>query len=241
MSHTHTTSAAPAPVLSPATVALSSTAKSVIALLHSAPASPELLFYLNARDLPALRTIAPSVSNFLKGRKGALERYLAENESKEVRVSEKTKSFWLEKKSATEDLQSAFDDADKSDSELSESGRKTREEYFEKTKAAWEVDLALVLNKLCTEFIGPFALGEQVSIVDVHLAAWLHELVILSGGSTRDSGAEAMARLEKHVGGGFTFAKDAAPSTTTVGEGKLAVVWETLASRPSWRKVFGDE
>jgi hypothetical protein len=140
-------------------MALSSTAKSIITLLHSAPASPELLFYFNAQDLPTLRTVAPSILAFLKGRKGALEHYLAENESKEVRVSEKTKAFWLEKKSTTEDLLSALDDADKSDSELSESGRKAREEYFEKTKAAWEVDLALVLNKLCKEFVGPFALG----------------------------------------------------------------------------------
>jgi glutathione S-transferase len=254
MSHTHTTSAAPAPVLSPATVAMSSTAKSIIALLHSAPASPELLFYLNARDLPALKTGAPSVSAFLKGRKEALVRYLTEDESKEIRVSEKTKTFWLEKKSATEDLLSGLDDADKSDSELSESGRKAREEYFEKTKAAWEVDLALVLNKVCKEFVGPFALGEQISVVDVHLAAWLHELVILSGGSARDSGAMAIGRIEEHVGGGFAFAKDVvlplpaagldgsgpAP-TTTVVKAKLAVLWDALASRPSWQKVFGVE
>lgn len=159
MSHTHTTSAAPAPVLSPATIALSSTAKSIITLLHSAPASPELLFYLNARDLFELRKVAPGVLAFLKGRKGALERYLAENESKEVRISEKTKKFWLEKKDETEYLLSVLDDADKSDSELSESGRKAREEYFEKTKAAWEVGLALVLNKLCKESVGPFTLG----------------------------------------------------------------------------------
>jgi hypothetical protein len=159
MSHTHTTSAAPAPALSPATVALASTAKTIITLLHSAPASPELLFYFNARDLPALRTAALGVSAFLKGRKEALERYLAEDEFKEVHVSEKTKKFWLEKKGATEDLLPALDDADKSDSELSESGRKAREEHFEKTKAAWEVGLAVVLNKLCEEFAGPFALG----------------------------------------------------------------------------------
>ena len=162
MSHTHTTSAAPAPALSPATVALSSTAKSIIALLHSDSASPELLFHLNARDLPALRTAAVGVSAFLKGRKEALVRYLAEDETKEVRVSEKTRTFWLEKKSATEEFLSVLDDADKSDSELSETGRKAREEYFEKTKAAWEVGLALVLNNVCKEFVGPFALGTPV-------------------------------------------------------------------------------
>ena len=96
--------------------------------------------------------------------------------------------------------------------------------------------------------------GEQVSIVDVHLAAWLHELVTLSGGSARDSGAAAIARLEEHVGGGFAFAKDVviplpgattdgsvpAP-TTTAAKAKLAVLWDALASRPSWQKVFGVE
>jgi hypothetical protein len=64
----------------------------------------------------------------------------------------------------------------------------------------------------------------------------------------------AMARLEEHVGGGFAFAKDVvlplagasldgagvAP-TTTAAKAKLAVVWDALASRPSWQKVFGVE
>jgi hypothetical protein len=118
-----------------------------------------LLFYSNAKDLPALRTVAPSVSTFLKGRKEALDRYLVENEANEVRVSEKTKAYWLENKSVTENLLTALDEADKGESELSESGRKAREEYFEKTKAAWEVGLADLLNNLSKDLVGPFALG----------------------------------------------------------------------------------
>jgi len=90
----------------------------------------------------------------------------------------------------------------------------------------------------------------------VHLAAWLHELVILSGGSARDSGTEAIARLEEHVGGGFTFAKleevpasaprvtgldGPVPASTTSGrKPKLAVLWDALASRSSWKGVFGN-
>jgi outer membrane usher protein FimD/PapC len=159
MSHTHTTSAAPAPALSPATVALSATAKSLIALVHSSPASPESLFYFNARDSTTLKTVSPSISAFLKGRKMALERYQAENETNEIRVSEKTKKFWQEKKDATEELLVALDGADKSESELSEEGKKARGEYFESTKAAWDLSLALVLKKLSEEVVGPFALG----------------------------------------------------------------------------------
>ncbi len=159
MSHTHTTSAAPAPALSPATIELSAMAKSITALVHSSPASPELLFYFNAGDSVTLKTVSPSVSAFLNGRKGALERYLAEDEANEIRVSEKTKMFWLEKKNATEELLAALDEADKNESDLSEDGKKAREEYFEKTKAAWEVGLAIVLTKLSKELVGPFALG----------------------------------------------------------------------------------
>lgn len=250
MSHTHTTSAAPAPALSPATIELSAMAKSIIALIHSSPASPELLFYFNAGDSTTLKTVSPSVTAFLKGRKGALEHYLAEDEASEIRVSEKTKKFWLEKKGTTEELLASLDEADKS-----EGGKKAHEEYFEKTKAAWEVGLALVLTKLSKELVGPFALGEQISIVDVHLAAWLHELVTLSGGDTRDKGIAAISRLEAHVGGGFTLAKDAVtavpataprsssnpvtPVTATDPKPKLAVLWDTLTERPSWQKVFG--
>ncbi|KAH9081630.1 hypothetical protein EDB83DRAFT_2333937 [Lactarius deliciosus] len=255
MSHTHTTSAAPAPALSPATIELSAMAKSIIALIHSSPASPELLFYFNAGDSTTLKTVSPSISAFLNGRKGALEHYLAEDEAKEIRVSEKTKKFWLEKKSTTEELLASLDEADKSEPDLSEGGKKAREEYFEKTKAAWEVGLALVLTKLSKELVGPFALGEQISIVDVHLAAWLHELVTLSGGDTRDNGIAAISKLEVHVGGGFTLAKDAVtavPATTPRSSSnpvtsatateppkpKLAVLWDTLTERPSWQKVF---
>ena len=159
MSHTHTTSAAPAPALSPATVALSAMAKSIITLVHSPPASPESLFYFNARDSATLKTVSPSVSAFLKGRKGALERYLAENETSEIRVSEKTKRYWQEKKNATEELLATLGEADKSESDLSEGGKKAREEYFEKSKATWEIGLALVLTSLSKELVGPFALG----------------------------------------------------------------------------------
>jgi glutathione S-transferase len=254
MSHTHTTSAAPAPALSPATVSLSATAKSIIALVHSSPASPELLFYFNARDSATLKTVSPSVSTFLKGRKTALEHYLAENETKEIRVSEKTKKFWQEKKNTTEELLVVLDEADKSESELSEEGKKAREGYFESTKAAWELGLALVLNKLSDEIVGPFTLGEQISIADVHIAAWLHELVTLSGGTARDKGIEAISKLEEHVGGGFALAKGAAPAvsagprpnpitsgtaTETPTAAKLVVLWDALSERPSWQKAFG--
>ena len=97
--------------------------------------------------------------------------------------------------------------------------------------------------------------GEQISIVDVHLAGWLYELVALSGGNAQDNGTEAISKLEGHVGGGFTLAKDTVPTVpaaprpssnpatsataTKPPTAKLAILWDALSERPSWQKVFG--
>lgn len=252
---------------------MSAVAKSIITLLHSSPAAPELLFYLNARDSAELQRVAPTIASFLKGRLDGLERFIAENEINEVRVSERTKGFWMEKKKTTEDLLTALKDASKAEAELDAAGKAARDEYFANTKAAWEVGLSVVLTKLSQQLVGPFALGthsdplpgkrrqwlifvrlgEQISVVDVHLAAWLAWLVELSGGSTQDSGAVAIAKLEEHVGGGFALPKDTvAPGARATGSeaatptqaatapaAKLAVIWDTVKERPSWQKILG--
>ena len=96
----------------------------------------------------------------MRGRKDALDRYVAESESSIARVSEKTKSFWIEERQAAETLIAALSNADKDDGELDEMDKRSRTEYFESAKAAWEVGLALVLSKLNREMVGPFVLGE---------------------------------------------------------------------------------
>ncbi|KAA1471514.1 hypothetical protein DENSPDRAFT_837519 [Dentipellis sp. KUC8613] len=246
-SRTHTTSHAPAPSLSPATIAFCAITDSIVNLLHEGPVSPELLFYMNARNETELRDTAKTVLPFLQGRKDALERFLTESEQSAVHVSEKTKGFWLEKKRSTEELLSVFKDIEK------EAGDKARQEYYLSTAAAWEVSLALVLSKLNTEIIGPFSLGDQFSTADVHVAAWLAWVIRLSGGKLSDSGAVAVATIEKRVGGGFHLAKDAvAPSAQSGGsdattptardtQSKLGVFWDAVKERKTWGKVFGDE
>ncbi|THH19728.1 hypothetical protein EW146_g1481 [Bondarzewia mesenterica] len=251
MSRTHTTSFAPAPVLSPATISLSGVSKTIIDLVHAGPASPELLFYMNARDSSTLHSVSKTVLPFLRGRCDALDRYLSDNKSSSISVSEKTKTFWLEKKRATEEMLITMSDAGKADAELSDAGKKYRQDYFDNTKAAWEVGLALVLTKLTKELVGPYALGDQFSIADIHIVAWLAWLIKLSGGSTMDNGADAIRKLEQHVGGGFRLPKDAfppssqAPSsegttpTNPVAQAKLSIIWDNVKERPSWKKVYG--
>lgn len=91
----------------------------------------------------------------------------------------------------------------------------------------------------------------------MHLAAWLHELVTLSGGDAQGNGISAISSLEEHIGGGFALPKEEAipavaaaaprPSSnpmisatgTELPKSKLAVFWDALTERSSWQKVFG--
>ena len=57
----------------------------------------------------------------------------------------------------------AMASADKDDAQLSAADKKAREEYFESTKAAWEVGLSLALTQLSKELIGPYSLGKSVT------------------------------------------------------------------------------
>ncbi|KZV63299.1 hypothetical protein PENSPDRAFT_657433 [Peniophora sp. CONT] len=242
-SRTHTTSTAPAPALSPATIEGNALARTIISLLHSAPASPELLFLMNARDTTTLSTYSSTLRPFLAGRAAALTEFAQAQENAGIKVSSKTRAFWEEKKVAAEKLIAAVD-----------AEGKEREEYFENSKAAWEVGLGAVLNKLSAEIAGPFTLGDQFSTADVHLSAWLSYVVYLAGGGPSDSGAVAVDKLEKHIGGGFLLprisgaagtagvsggdeatpkADEGQPKSTT----KLGVYWDAAKERASWKAV----
>ncbi|THH06020.1 hypothetical protein EW146_g9741, partial [Bondarzewia mesenterica] len=126
MSRTHTTSFAPAPVLSPATIFFSGVSKTIIDVVHAGPASPVLLFYMNARDSSTLQSVSKTVLPFLCGRCDALDHYLSDNKSSSISISEKTKTFWLKKKRATEELLIMMSDAGKADAELSDAGKKSK-------------------------------------------------------------------------------------------------------------------
>lgn len=84
---------------------------------------------------------------------------MKENEASEIRVSEKTRVFWVEKKRTTEEVLRVVEAASKGEEELGEEEKRARKEYFENTKAAWEVGLAVVLQKISKDLVGPYALG----------------------------------------------------------------------------------
>lgn len=162
LSRTHTTSAAPAPALAPATIAFNQTSTVIISeILHSDAGSPNNLMYLNARDEKQLKSLAAVILPFLVGKNQALERYISEAQNETIHVSEKVKQFWSEKQSATKVFLDVFGKAQKANDELDVDARKKREEYFKEAKLAWEVSLKDSLTRLNQEIIGPYTLGKN--------------------------------------------------------------------------------
>lgn len=87
--------------------------------------------------------------------------------------------------------------------------------------------------------------GDQISIADLHLAGWLARIVSLSGGSITEDGDAVTAKVEKHIGGGFQFPKDAPATGGAVGaratpQSKLSAFWDAIKDRPSFQRVYAD-
>lgn len=231
-SHTHTTSSAPAPSLSPATVAFANASSKIINSIQADEVSPDHLQYLNARDRASLQELGKSLVPILESRRAAIVGYLTDCEHETIRMSEKTKAFWREKKAEAETALSVFSANDV-------------DGYLSRSRNMWEITIPDVLTRVSEELIGPYALGDQVSIADIHLSAWLSHLVRLAGGSPSDDGDVAIKRVEKHIGNGFVFPEDFlspafSPFTEekAVARSKLAAFWDAMKSRSSWKKVY---
>lgn len=160
LSRTHTTSTAPAPALTPATIAGTNIAKTIVYdIIHSDEASPGKLKFYDARDEAGLKKLKQAVLPMLQGRAEALRKHIADGESGAVQVSEKTKQFWASKLAWIEPIAKVLEAADTPTESLSESEKEERAAFFKVAKQAWETDLPNVLAKLTKEIVGPFALG----------------------------------------------------------------------------------
>lgn len=243
LSKTHTTSAAPAPALTPATVAATSIGKVIINdIVHSSEANPGLLRYNNARDEASLRQLAKEVLHIQQAKQSALKKYIAEGESGALQVSEKTKKFWADKLESVESALLVLEAAEKPQDSLSESEKQARASFLQTGKEAWETNLPKVLTRLSKEMIGPYALGDQFSIADLHLAAWFTRVAKICGATVSDDGKTVVDKIESYIGIGAFIPKDYSPDVTRRSEkvAKLAVFWDSLKGRGSWQKLYGE-
>ena len=114
---------------------------------------------MNARSDSELKELAPKLLPFLTGRRQTLTKLLADSSAGTIIVSEKTKAFWQVKKIATDKFAQVFEQAEKSEADLSEDACKQRADYLASAQAAW-AGLKNCFTALQKEVIGPYALGE---------------------------------------------------------------------------------
>jgi len=225
ISITHTTSTAPAPSLTPATVEYSNVSNQMIALLHSDEADPNHLVYVNAHDEASLRELAKKFLPSITAKRAALEKHLSDARAGRLQVSDKVVKLWEDKMAAQDKRHAVLSEADLLTSELTPEGKQRREEFFKLAAKAWEQDLKAVVMKLSKDMRGPFVLGDQFSVADVHLMAWVARVLHLSGATAEDDGCTAVAKLGNRVGLDGKL-------------GRLEEFWEAARGRRAWQKVY---
>lgn len=241
ISVTHTTSTAPAPSLTPATVEYSNVSNQVIALLHSDEADPNRLAYVNAHDEASLRELAKTVLPSITAKRAALERHLSDARAGRLQVSDKVVKLWEDKMAAQDKWHAVLSEAGSLTSELTPEGKQRREEFFKLAAKAWEQDLKAVVTKLSKDMRGPFVLGryccawhvqviltcagDQFSVADVHLMAWVARVLHLCGATAEDDGRSAVAKLGNRAGLDGKL-------------GGLEEFWEAARGRRAWQKVY---
>jgi len=238
-SHTHTTSLAPAPSLTPATIALSSISSALIDLVQSDKADPDLLPLYNPQALVVPPT---DLISSLTNRVATLKGYLSDADQEKLRVSEKVKALWRSKLEAEESLLQVF----------TAPNEELKSEYLDKAGTRWNVSLKEVLTELNKEIVGPYALGDQLSLADIHLIVWLARVVKLTGGLPTDDGNAIVSKIESRLG--CTFVQDisvvearrragldpgSAPPADGRRQSRLAALWDSMKERESWKKVYG--
>ncbi|RXK35185.1 hypothetical protein M231_07556 [Tremella mesenterica] len=222
--HTHnTTSDRPAPVLSPATIEGKSVSDSLIALCHLPSVDPNFLV-IACQSPEELRTkAAGSQGAMLSARHDALQTYLKEakqiaadsplssSKDKGLTYEQKTVVFLEEKATANEVVWEIYN---------GKAGEEREKAFFVASKKVWTHGIPDVLRKMESYIRGPYLLGDQVCLADLHVIAWLSRIIELSGGTKTASGIEALESLTGHK----------------VGP-KMKAFWALWIERPSFKSM----
>lgn len=71
-----------------------------------------------------------------------------------------------------------------------------------------------------------YVTGDQFSIADLHLVAWLSRIAKLVGGTAGDSGETVVGKLSERSG--------------QVSGKRIGVYWDVVRERESWKRKYGD-
>ncbi|CAE6395776.1 unnamed protein product [Rhizoctonia solani] len=218
LSKTHTTSQKPAPVLSPATVEASGLSTTLINLVHSPEVDPNFLMITTKDEGELAEKSAGFVGKtFVLGRAKAMEEYLATED-----LIPKIKKILEEKKAQQAPLVRLFS---------GQASKEEKEGYFAKSKGAWEVSLPKALATLEDSIVGPYTLGDQLSLADLHVGVWLARIVMLAAG---EEAAKDLKKLPELLS---TLAKPINSAEFKVGP-KVTKFWNEIIARDGFKKVY---
>ncbi|EJT97784.1 hypothetical protein DACRYDRAFT_84120 [Dacryopinax primogenitus] len=212
LSKTNTTSSAPAPSLSPATIEGSNISKAIISLLHDSKGADPNFLKRSARTPAELQAGKAVNTALFANRQEAIEASLSEQPEG---VTSKLRTF-LEGRS----------ESNKVSLDIWSKGAESvhAKEFMESSKTLWEVTLPDTFKKLDELIIGPFCLGDQLSVADLHLAAWLARAVSVCGGTAK---AEDVEKVEEKIG----------LQEFKIGQ-KVKMFWAAMIVRPSFKAVY---
>lgn len=209
--------------------------------MHSEKANPQSLLHYNPQSLVVPPT---ALKKSLTDRVATLKGFLSDAETGKLAVSDKVKTLWKSKLDGDEQLLKVFDTPTE----------ELKREYLAKAEQVWDVQLKEVLTDLNKEIVGPYALGDQISLADIHLAVWLARIAKLTGGLPTDDGITIVAKIESRLQ--CTFIQDisvvqarrragldASGSPPIDGgqrQSRLAALWDSIKGRDSWKKVFAN-
>jgi len=255
ISKTKTTSHAPAPALTPVSVELSNLNNDIIALLHSQPADPNFLKLASGTlsssspsDLAVSTSPDIAISKFMfSNRVNALKTHietLSSSDSPDSEslnpASQKTIDFLKLKLAVNSQLYGVFHGFPTTQAEHYDAAVAAAQPFFQSARAAWSVHLPSILDDLNSKIIGPLALGDQASLADLHLMAWLARVVSSAGGKNEKEGVK---NVEEKVN--WVRKQDATKEEGVevkewkVGE-KIVEYWETILERKSFLEVYRD-
>lgn len=133
---------------------MSSISTTLIDLLHSPSADPELISTANPT---LLSSSSPPPEEFIASYRdivATIKGYLAAAEEGSLHVSEKVKAFWKTKLESHEELLRVLEPI---------GNEELKKQYLERVNQVWQVGLKEVLEKVNKELVGPYALGSSHS------------------------------------------------------------------------------
>ncbi|ORX37725.1 hypothetical protein BD324DRAFT_623016 [Kockovaella imperatae] len=215
----NTTSSRPAPTLSPATIEGKAIVDEIIALVHLPSVDPNFLA-MSARDETELKQKAESASGaMVRDRRASLDKYIKEaKEGASHGGSFETSivKFLEERFAANEMIYKVYTGG---------SNPEDLKMFYEASAKIWNTGIPDCLDRLegLIQDDGPFTMGDQVSLADLHVISWLSRVVALAANSKPALEIDA---LEKVLGG------------RKIGN-KVRGFWTAWLSRESFKKTIG--